>query len=514
MSPPSPGSAVCQGCGRLIGASGRACPHCGNRTILLVHHHRRLAALFSGSVSFSRILVALYTIVAIALSIVSVLEDGGRLGKVLMEGPSTGLLSAAGSLAPTRVVEHGEVWRLVNHTFLHGGLVHLLMNGLVLAMCGPIAEMVYGRARFLILYLVCGVGGATLSGFVHYDIHYSAVGASGAIFGLLGTLAVYGYRRRDLFGSSLLHRILFFLVLNAVIGFSGMDSNIDHWGHAGGLLTGLLVGVLLRPLEAHPRGEGPRTQVTAVGLIVAQLVCLGIGAWNVWGGEAPLRDRVQQTLADWKIYEENLSVVMGQEDRRDPTSMARDARVLQAFADSFEELADRLEREGEEVEWLRRFIASQRELHGLLRAQEGRKRRRELAWDLRGQMAEAPEPWTRPHELRTLTRAVWESHAQQVAAARHQWLVYWMNLAVLRTQDLEAAERRRTAAVLDSFSEVFENAANRLEEHELPGDWLRILVADQRTLHEALRGTRPLTELREMVLGLETAMVSSPWPLP
>ncbi len=134
---------------------------------------------------------------------------------------------------------NGEVWRLLTAMFLHIGPTHLISNLIGLFMLGPILEGHLGHWRFAAIYLVGGLFGSVAS----YALSPAlSAGASGAVFALLGATVFYFFRFRQNFGQrgqDILRSMLVVLVLNLVLG--GTVSNVDNWGHLGGLFGGLLV---------------------------------------------------------------------------------------------------------------------------------------------------------------------------------------------------------------------------------------------------------------------------------
>lgn len=149
-----------------------------------------------------------------------------------------------GALAPALVAE-GEAWRLVTSAFLHSGVLHLLLNMLSLYFLGAFAEIQFGRGRFLALYFVSGIaGGVAYLYFGAFDT--PAVGASGAIFGLLG--GVFGFAiRRGTFSlqNPIISQLLFLTAINLFLGFS--IPGVSNTAHIGGLVGGLIYGWLLAP---------------------------------------------------------------------------------------------------------------------------------------------------------------------------------------------------------------------------------------------------------------------------
>ena len=139
----------------------------------------------------------------------------------------------------------GQLWRLVTPLALHGSVVHLLVNCYSLHNIGPVIERQFGREQFLITYVGAGIGGNLLS----YKMSpNNAVGASGAIFGLVGALGVYLHRHSELFGAygeRQLQSLMGSIGANALFGL--MSSRIDNWAHLGGLLAGGAVAFLTGP---------------------------------------------------------------------------------------------------------------------------------------------------------------------------------------------------------------------------------------------------------------------------
>ncbi len=138
------------------------------------------------------------------------------------------------------LVQEGEVWRLISSIFLHIGIAHLIVNMYSLYIIGRQLEGFLGKWKFLIVYLGSGVVGSLLSVVVHSNI---SAGASGAIFGLLGSLLYFGYHYRLYLGAVLKTQIIPVIVLNLLIGF--LVPGIDNFAHIGGLVGGYLITMAL-----------------------------------------------------------------------------------------------------------------------------------------------------------------------------------------------------------------------------------------------------------------------------
>jgi membrane associated rhomboid family serine protease len=138
---------------------------------------------------------------------------------------------ADGSLAG---VSHGEPWRLITSAFLHYGPLHLALNMYSLYYAGSILEQVIGRWRFVLLYLVSGLAGA--AGALVWSPNAATVGASGAIFGVLGGLFVL--ERHGTLSTN--GQIAGLIVLNLIFTFA-LSSFISVGGHVGGLIGGMVL---------------------------------------------------------------------------------------------------------------------------------------------------------------------------------------------------------------------------------------------------------------------------------
>jgi rhomboid protease GluP len=170
-------------------------------------------------------------------------------------------------------IANGEYWRLFTAMFLHAplgarfGIFHILFNMYILRIYGPNVEEAFGKVRFVVMYLIAGLAGGTLS-YLLSDCRVSGVGASGAIFGVVGILLVYLYRRRSsTFVRAYQRSLMTFVGINLVFGF--VVPGIDNWAHIGGLAGGLLLGA---GLDAGPAGNVARGREVATILGVLWII--------------------------------------------------------------------------------------------------------------------------------------------------------------------------------------------------------------------------------------------------
>jgi len=173
------------------------------------------------------------------------------------------------------IASRGEWWRVITGMFLHGGFTHIALNMFSLYIVGKVAEELFGRGEYLLLYFASGIVGASASVMMHPE--GLSVGASGAIFGIFGAIAGYALAYRHALGERFKRFMREFggvLILNLILGFS--IPGIDMSAHIGGLIVGFVGGYLVR----YPRA------VTGWSLAVG-LLALAYVIWIFPGTFAP-----------------------------------------------------------------------------------------------------------------------------------------------------------------------------------------------------------------------------------
>ncbi|MDD6481007.1 MAG: rhomboid family intramembrane serine protease [Lachnospiraceae bacterium] len=149
-----------------------------------------------------------------------------------------------GAIWPPYIME-GQYWRLLTATFMHFGFEHILNNMLILVCAGVILEDALGHIKYLLFYVISGLGGSILS---YLQMCYSgdyavSAGASGAIFGIIGGLLWIVIRHKGRYETLTGKGLLFMIVISLYYGVRSGD--VDNWGHLGGLLMGFLMGIIL-----------------------------------------------------------------------------------------------------------------------------------------------------------------------------------------------------------------------------------------------------------------------------
>ena len=174
-------------------------------------------------------------------------------------------------------LREGEYWRLLSAAFLHGDAFHLLLNMVVLFDLGRFCEPLLSSWKFLTAYVASALGSSLASagyGWLTDSPFRTSVGASGALAGMIGLLLVHSIRQRDSdMRDGLLRWILMIGALSLI-----MPGNIDHVGHAGGLLTGAVFGISAPTYMTSRAASRWRWPAYAAG--ATALIALGFSAWS------------------------------------------------------------------------------------------------------------------------------------------------------------------------------------------------------------------------------------------
>lgn len=260
---------LCQRCGRTIcpecqtqAAVGVICPECMNEQRQSAPRTKSAARTRLGRMTAAGEPVVTYSIIALTLVIfvLQLIPGLGVTGQLLYAG----VYSYPGSFEP---------WRMLTSVVVHstGFFFHVLLNMYTLWIFGQILERMLGRGRFLTLYLLSGLAGS-LGVLFLADPRVAVVGASGAIFGLMGAFLVI---QRKLGGNAT--QLLILLGINLVIGFlPGL--NVAWQAHVGGLIGGAVIGLIY----VQTRQRSKRTlQFVLIGAFAALLVALSLSRFFV-----------------------------------------------------------------------------------------------------------------------------------------------------------------------------------------------------------------------------------------
>jgi len=263
------GSVVCASCGNLVGVNDDRCYHCGRRNpglwgfapaVRRLGHDMGFVTFVTGACA------VIYVLTLLASG-----QDIGMSGLSFLE-PSQRSLERFGMAGYYPVVVDHDWWTVLSASWLHGSFLHIFFNLLWIRQLAPAVGELYGPGRMVIVYTIGGVCGFLLSSIVPAVISLpllggagGTLGASAAIFGLLGALVYYGRRT----GSSVVHgQALSWAIAMFVFGL--IMPGVDNTAHAGGFVGGYLAGQYLDPLRPE-----------RVTHLLWALVCLGLSLLSI-----------------------------------------------------------------------------------------------------------------------------------------------------------------------------------------------------------------------------------------
>ncbi len=254
-----------------MGTTATRCHQCGaSLTFSLAAASRSLSRLLPEQSPITYGILTICCAVYVATLVVTMrwtgfaVPSGGLLGIFNLGAINSRVLIGAGASLPLGY-NLQQPWRFLTAVFLHGSILHIAFNMWVLMDIGPVVEEMYGSARYFFIFVVTGVGGYVLSSFMG---NFS-MGASGALLGLIGVLLAMTMGRRTAGMQMLRSQIIRWLIYILVFGL--LMRGIDNWAHAGGFVTGFILGKLMAsrpPVSPQERKRAYALGWTA-GLAVA-----------------------------------------------------------------------------------------------------------------------------------------------------------------------------------------------------------------------------------------------------
>ncbi|HEX7331273.1 MAG TPA: rhomboid family intramembrane serine protease [Pyrinomonadaceae bacterium] len=285
---------MCRSCGAIVGAGETQCSACGASSGGQPATATGEPAPDKETIRFARAVLNRPYKFTIALLVVNLFifmlmwQSSGLSTAVLQRGFSEAVLIAYGAKLNYLInPPYNQWWRFVTPMFVHIDVLHLLMNMFSLLILGPFVEKLYGSAKFVVFWVVTGIAGVVGSyltvrpqlanglfgSFIFHKLDVPAAGASGALFGLIGVLFVFGIKFRHelpegfkrVFGTGLLPII----IINLFIGFIGR-AFIGNSAHLSGLFAGAVLALFI-----DYRRPGARASITTAWRVL-QFLCLAL----------------------------------------------------------------------------------------------------------------------------------------------------------------------------------------------------------------------------------------------
>ncbi|HVS85094.1 MAG TPA: rhomboid family intramembrane serine protease [Gaiellaceae bacterium] len=275
--PDRPTGLSCSECGRpictdcmTVAAVGLRCPdHAGSARakgpLGVSRRAVRVPRASGGAMNapVTRILIALN----VAIYLVTAVQGGG------LNAPGGSLFYKWVLFGP--YVGHGDWWRLVTAMFLHGSILHIAFNMFALWVIGSPVEHYLGAERYLGLYFVSGLAGS--AGALLQTPTTPVVGASGAIFGVLGAMLIIEYQATG----RLAGNAMTWIVINLAIGFA--IPNVSWGGHVGGVIGGILITLAYSQARRGREAYGRLGPIGGAALLVVAAASVAIAYWKVRG---------------------------------------------------------------------------------------------------------------------------------------------------------------------------------------------------------------------------------------
>jgi len=267
------GSSLCYACGKLNRVDAAVCFHCGARAPGLWGFGGSIGSLVRG-LDWSRAVIVLCVVVYVASLLLDLPAAMRMRGVFNFLSPSSAALNALG-MTGAYAWAHGRWWTLISAIYLHGGLLHLVFNLFWVRQLAPEVEELFGRSRLTVIFTAGGVVGFVVSDLMGVPF---SVGASGAIFGLLGALVSYGRTRGGAFGVAIMRQYGHWALILFILGF--LMPGVNNLAHAGGFVGGYLAGALLGSRERRP--ERPAEDIVASVVIVLTVASFVLALWTTF----------------------------------------------------------------------------------------------------------------------------------------------------------------------------------------------------------------------------------------
>jgi rhomboid protease GluP len=261
---------LCPKCGQLIGSTESSCSWCGaSRPPAL------LAAFWSRGAAngdwLIRSIITVNVVCYIVTLLLSARGGGGILGGLSPDRTGLLLLGATGTVP---VEELGRTWTLVSANYLHGGILHILFNMMALHQLAPLVNLEYGPSRMFVIYTLGGIFGFWVSCLAGVPF---TIGASAAICALIGSLLYFGKSRGGAYGEAVFRDVSGWIV--GLVLFGLIAPGINNWGHGGGIVGGIILGMVLKYKE-----KGQETVLHRTLALVCATVTAGALGWALVTG--------------------------------------------------------------------------------------------------------------------------------------------------------------------------------------------------------------------------------------
>ena len=244
---------MCPACRALVERKETVCPFCGERIVRgsTGAIDRMVSLVIPDQMRYTIFIMTANLLLFVMTLYAHMQRVGGEpgIGMILGNLDNYTLVRFGAKYGP--LIDLGQWWRFLTPIFLHGSLLHIGMNSWVLMDLGPAVEALYGRQKYLVLYVLAGIAGNLVS--YWWSPLTVSIGASGAIVGLIGAMITYGYRNRGRIADA--NRSMFVRWAIYVLAFGFIMPAVDNAAHIGGLLAGMGFGLVVSDMPSVTTGS-------------------------------------------------------------------------------------------------------------------------------------------------------------------------------------------------------------------------------------------------------------------
>lgn len=263
---------MCPNCRAFISASDRVCPYCETKVGPRAIERRTGTDALGGLIPSARFTTVVILLINFGFYAACTLYAMKASGGGLMTDIDLQTLYSFGAKEREAILNHGQWWRLVTAGFLHGGLLHIIMNCWVIFDLGTTVEETYGTPRYLVIYFLSTVGGFLASTFLSASL---SVGASAGLFGLIGGMIAAGMKTKTSMGSAIRAHYTQWAIWGVVIGLLP-GFRTDNAAHLGGLATGFLVAWIAGTPKLYENWTEKLWKIAATFCVIITVACFAI----------------------------------------------------------------------------------------------------------------------------------------------------------------------------------------------------------------------------------------------
>lgn len=271
---------ICPNCGMLVGSTAKNCYSCGaNVSFSMAAASRSLGRLLPQTSPATYGFLSLCCLLYGLSFVLTIKVAGGNPpagGLFALGGISGEVLAKLGASLPLPY-DLAQPWRFITAVFLHGGLLHIGFNMWVLMDIGPVVEELYGSARYVFIFVLTGACGYLVSSF----FGNFSVGASGSLLGLIGVMLAITSHRSGIGMQMLRRQLIWWLIYIAIFGL--LMRGTDNFAHAGGFVSGFLLGKILPDRQPSGMAEQRNAQIMGWGAGLAVAVSFGFMLLGYFG---------------------------------------------------------------------------------------------------------------------------------------------------------------------------------------------------------------------------------------